>query len=330
MMNFETTRPTLSQRQKQRYHERYLEQRRKYEEQQALLTASPQKTSVSTLLRAEKPQVICAVLEPKVTCASAEIADAPRSLYIFDEFGIKKLCPQASLDLTHRLNECQYVQPVLVGGSPPKKKYPPKKKKEKNKSTLPLITSTQLGQINRVVPYDRPIETTLRFNGALITDGSGLLSGRFSLRNPLRAFNGSGSYVNAVDFASLFDQYKVIWFLLQVEPTGATKGPIVTSFDYDSPDTSTPNYANIVNYGGYRIFASDRQYEIGSKIPNITSGFDTSTDPPTALVVHQGGWIDAATPAAPGNMFIGGQNLGNSVTIANFVATMRILWRFRR
>ena len=220
----------------------------------------------------------------------------------------------------------------LCGGGRRKGGRRRKKKNRRGAGGSSLNYGKQLGQINRVARLDAPITTTLRFNASLITDGVGVLAARFSLRNPLRAFNGSGAYVNAVDYGALYDQYKVTAFCFQFEPApnGPPKGGVVIAYDYDSNDTTTPNYANIVNYGAYRIFNVGQQFETATKLPVLTSAFDTSTDPPTAITVHRGGWIDAATPAVCGNMFIGGTNLGNSITLGTFVLTLRVRWRFRR
>jgi hypothetical protein len=220
---------------------------------------------------------------------------------------------------------------LLNGGA--KKKQIKRRKGRGRPRRMPMIRNVQLGQINKMNGLDRPIVTTLRYNASLITDGSGTLSARFSLRNPLTAFNGSGPYVSAVDYATLYDQYKIKAFCFQFQPaaTGPSKGGVVLSYDYDSLDSAgTPNYANILNYGRYANFAVNMQFESSTRVPNITSAINTSTDPPTALIVHQGGWIDAATPAAPGHMYIGGINLGNSVTLGTFVLTLRTAWRFRR
>jgi hypothetical protein len=197
----------------------------------------------------------------------------------------------------------------------------------------PISQLVQLGQINQHVRVDPPITTTLRYNGVLTTDGAGTLSARFSLRNPLQAFNGSGSYVNATDYASIYDMYRVDRFTIQMEPlpTGPVKGGFVIAADFDANNsTAVPNYANILNYAKYATGNIGLQAQFSTRVPKLMSSVDTSTDPPTTITVHQGGWMDAATPAAVGHVYIGGINLGASVSLCTFVLTMTIKWKFRR
>jgi hypothetical protein len=217
---------------------------------------------------------------------------------------------------------------ALVGGNPPKRK-----RKKRRAGDSRMLAGKQLGQINRWVPFDRHITVTLRYNNVLTTDGSGTLAAKFALRNLLACFNGSGAAVNAADFSALFDQVRIELVIIQCEPApnGPAKGSIVVAVDQDAQSSSpTPNYANILNYGGYNMYDVGKQFEIRVKVPRLMSSFNNTVDPPTGITAYKGGWVDAATVDAPGYIFLGGVNLGNSVQLESFVLTYITSFRFRR
>lgn len=152
----------------------------------------------------------------------------------------------------------------LLGGvrQRPKRRGKPNRTKARKRNVQdPTPQARQEGQINAFIPRPRDAITPIKFNGALIADGSGVVSARFNVLNPLRAFNGSGTYVNALDFGGTYDRYKVKSFIFQYMASSPVQaGVIVTAFDWDAPDLLTPNYANTLNYANYKQFTASRNF----------------------------------------------------------------------
>jgi len=223
--------------------------------------------------------------------------------------------------------------PTLLGGGKRKGK---KKTNKKRRNGTSMVSCRQEGSINTWVRSDPVVKTTMRYNGILTADGSGVIQARFSLRNPTRAQNGAGSYTGAAQFGVIYDEYKVTRFVFQYEPLVAVGtnalGPLYCAFDYDSTDQSNQSLTNISEYGNYGNFDSRKAFEITSKIPALTSGeaFDINGDSDAAVPIHRGGYMDFADPPINGCMFIAGDNFPASAPIGRVVCTMHILLRRRR
>jgi hypothetical protein len=251
--------------------------------------------------------------------------------YQYDQFGIKQLNTDSATVLQCGKAEVDYLLPTLVGGNPryrrKKRKYGPKKRKNIRTSAPSAV---QEGQINLYNPRPRNSIEPIKFNVQIVADALGNVSRRFSVRNPQRAVDGSGTYVNATDLAALFDQYKVLQYILQYFPASPVQpGVVATAFDWDAPDAATPNYANTLNYANCKTFTACKPFQIRSRVPYLTEG-TLDTDGARPCPIHQNGNLDYAGPPVQGNFILNMIQCTPLSVIGAIVCTMLIESSFRR
>jgi hypothetical protein len=213
-----------------------------------------------------------------------------------------------------------------------------KGRKEGRKNGNRKINSTavfgkQLGQVNTAAQTTEVSSTIIRYIGKVTSDGVGQINTRFSLRNPLRAQDGGGTYNEIAEWAALYDEYKVTSFTVQfspLSPVGITAlGTLYSCVDFDSPDTPLVGGANeAVNYNNYRTWNPREQFEMWCKVPKIAGAETVVVGDPA--VIHQGGWFDYQKPPINGNVYFTGENHPNSTAIGRVVLTMKIVNRRRR
>lgn len=207
-------------------------------------------------------------------------------------------------------------------------------KRQARRADRQLLTGgKQLGQINKNISSDETIRTIVRYLGKVNSDGAGQVNTRFSLRNPLRAQDGSGSYNEIAEWAALYDEYKVNRFILQfcpVAPVGITSlGVLVTCCDFDVPDTAlVGGLGDAIDYNNMKSWNPRLQFETWVKPPVISSARTLVVGDPA--VVHQGGWFDFQIPPLDGNMFLTGENHPASTLIGRVILTLDISCRRRR
>lgn len=231
-----------------------------------------------------------------------------------------------------------YVPPLLGGarrGRGRGRTQRPRRQKRYTEN-IPRPKLYQEGTIAKPAMFDKPIMVTLSYNTSLVTDASGNLSTRFNIRNPLRAKDGSGTYVGATDVGSMMDEYKVLKFTIQYEPLlpvgNAIGGAIVMAPDYDSPDNLNANVANVKEYGNAGVVDSRKPWVWSIKPPVLYSGQSaTGSDPPfVPLIVNAPGYFDFTTPPVNGVLLLAGDGLPPNTAIGRIFLTLRIKARVRR
>lgn len=194
----------------------------------------------------------------------------------------------------------------------------------------PMPQSRQEGQINSFTPGPKDFVSVYKFNSTIIADGAGIVNTRFNVRNPQRARDGSLAYVNVLDVGTMFDRYKVTHFIFQFSPTSPVQpGIIATAFDWDAPDSSTPNFANTINYANYKQFTASRGFSEKSRIPMLTEG-TRDVEEARPVIIHQGGFLDFATPPVQGQFLFNAIQCTPLATIGSVICTMVIRARSRR
>jgi len=206
-----------------------------------------------------------------------------------------------------------------------------KGKREKANSTA--VFGKQLGQVNSAAQTTEVSTTIIRYIGKVSSDSLGNVNTRFSLRNPLRAQDGGGSYNEIAEWAALYDEYKVVSFTMQfspLAPVGITAlGTLYSCVDFDAPDTVlTGGAADAVNYNNYRTWNPREQFEMWCRIPKLAGGETVIVGDPA--VIHQGGWFDYQKPPINGNCYLTGENHPGSTAIGRVVLTLKIVNRRRR
>jgi hypothetical protein len=224
---------------------------------------------------------------------------------------------------------------LIVGGvrtnkRPKRGRKPRRTNARKRNVGNPLPQARQEGQINTFIPRPRDAIVPIVYNGNLTADAAGLVSARFSVRNPRRAFNGSGDYVNNFDFGTTFDKYRPNFWVFQFTPTSPVQaGSLATAFDWDAPDSSTPNYANTINYAIHKQFVTCKPFTEMSKVPYLTEG-TIDTDEARPAVIHQNGFLDFAKPPVQGQFYFNAQQCTPLSNVGTFVLTMVLQIRARR
>lgn len=223
--------------------------------------------------------------------------------------------------------------PVLVGGVKNRRARPPRRRRNgRRKLTVPrMVTASQLGQVNQKIRTNDVLHTVWRYIGKVASDAVGNISTRFSIRDPQRAQDGSGSYQEITAYAGLYDEYKVLTFTLQyvpVAPVGITPlGYVMTVFDYDDPDTSNIGVVAASEYMNMKVFNSREAFRISTRVPRLSEGITTDGTP---AIIHQGGFIDFNKPPVEGNMFLTGENFSPNSAIARVILTMSVMLRKKR
>jgi len=218
-----------------------------------------------------------------------------------------------------------------------KKNRPSKRQREAyNRLTNRNPVVTYSGKdINRgMTPPSAIIRETLIFTSSIVSDSGGLISARFSLRNPLAALNGSGTYVGAAEFGGLFDCYRPLTLLVQlapIVPRGTTAfGALITAADFDNINAA-PNFSNVYEFDNRRVLDAWKNNSIDVKIPRLSSGqrFDGVGDP-IPVTIQQGGWIDFATPPEEGTIFLSGIGFPASTAIYFAMCVMTVELKYKR
>jgi hypothetical protein len=214
-----------------------------------------------------------------------------------------------------------------------RRRGPRRGKGRKRNGEFSLVQSKQLGQINRGTDTVQTVKTVVRFIGKISSDVGGFIATRFNIRNPLRAQDGAGTYTEAVAFSGLYDEYRPEYFVLRyipVAPTGITPlGYLAAAFDYDHNDASNISVTDVVDYQNMRIFDPRNQFMIKGRIPRIVEGTsDTAETRP--ITIHQGGFIDFATPPVQGVLFLTGENFSASSAVGRLVLDMHMTFRRKR
>jgi hypothetical protein len=221
--------------------------------------------------------------------------------------------------------------PCLLGGGKTKKrksKFRPKRKRTIRKQ--PMISSGQLGlrippQMKANYPYVREF---WRYNLILETDGSGSISAFVSLRNPLAAINGSGTYPRAADLAVVYDEFKpinvatVLDFLF-INPQ---QGDIAISTDYDSIPAGPYTYTQLVDTQYARIFNGTNQIQYSTRVPKLSEG--TYRERPA--IIHQGGFYDFNSPPDEGFIAIAAERYVPNTRLFRLTVMMEVVMRRRR
>lgn len=196
-----------------------------------------------------------------------------------------------------------------------------------------LVGSRQLGQINANTDTVETVRTVVRYIGKISSDAAGFISTRFSIRNPTRAQDGAGTYTEAVTFSGLYDEYRPEKFILRyipVSPTGITPlGYLAAAFDYDHNDAANLSITDVIDYQNMRIFDPRNQFLITGRVPRLVEGTsDTAETRP--VTIHQGGFIDFATPPVQGVLFLSGENFSASSAVGRLVLDMHMTFRRKR
>jgi hypothetical protein len=197
-------------------------------------------------------------------------------------------------------------------------------------ATNGLVAGYQLGVRNpsTFTQYPPTVTDDFRYEQVIETDGAGSFSAFVSLRNPLTALNGSGTYSRAPSFANLYDEYHVVSLsliidFLQLSPiNGFTR----IAVDYDSIPSGTYTPGDLRDNEYMREFSGTNQIAYEANVKNLSEG--TYRDRPA--VIHQSGWYDFNTPPDEGFIAIAGERFTPGGRIANITLNMRVRMRRRR
>jgi hypothetical protein len=214
-----------------------------------------------------------------------------------------------------------------------KRQVPNKNQQRKNIAKRLTSMNSDMSVIGlRPLSDNRTITCDFRYQTAISATAGGLVSAVFSLRNPTRAVNGSGTYDDVSGIANVFDQYKVTDWCLEYTPIPAINSfsfpPLYLAADFDDEDT-TPltTYAQVNGYNNRLIWDTRYANAFKVKIPEITSGLDAEGGP---CVIHKDGFMDFQNPPLNGVVFAVGTGYPASLLLGQLSLTMRMVLKYQR
>lgn len=166
----------------------------------------------------------------------------------------------------------------------------PRARQTKKKGNSDRIqASSGFGQVVRFP--DNVYRTVLRSNGAQNTNGAGVISGNMT-NNP----SGANLWSS---FAALFDSYRVTKMTYEMIPFQTYEysinyPPLVYGYDEDASSfpSGITSMATALEYVNARIVPSSEHSWFSVRPKPITSSAAFTG----AYTVHEGGWLDTATP----------------------------------
>jgi len=184
----------------------------------------------------------------------------------------------------------------------------------------------------RPLSEDRQIVQDFRFSATLSSSVTGTVSTVFSLRDPARAINGSGTFSDITDIANVFDQYKVMKYCIEYTPIPAINSfslpPLYLATDFDDTDAvPLTTYAQANAYSNRIIWDSRYSNAQLIRVPEITSGVSPTNTP---CIIHKDGFMDFANPPVNGVVYMVGTGFPNSLQLGVLSLTMRLCLKYQR
>ncbi len=217
--------------------------------------------------------------------------------------------------------------PLLVGGFRKKKKH---MRKGGRKRTKDKVYALQLGQRNPsdMTRFKPNVLDEWRYEFKLGSDSSGNLSAYASLRDPLRAVNGSGVYERADRFGKVYDEFKILTTCLTINfvTLNTQQGALTIAADYDSIGTGVYTPTDLRDNQYMRKFTAGNMISYVAREIPISEGTYLSG----IATIHQSGWYDFNSPPAEGVIIITGESFPASGAVARCILTQRVLMRRRR
>jgi len=216
---------------------------------------------------------------------------------------------------------------LLPGGYRKKKKINRKRRRVRKGNQQTSLLSEKGDQRGLLVP--NPIVTVFfRKTVNISTDAAGKFTIYGALRSVIQAYNNTNPFDRAAEYARLYDTYKPtsirLYMTLQAPMVQAT-GRIGTSVDYDHTPPSSFTIDDLTNSALYREHRNVGTIDvmIPLKKRKITEGeFTPNGADPSIAIVHQGGYLDFATPVTTGTWFMAGENLPVSSRVGTLVISM--------
>lgn len=193
-----------------------------------------------------------------------------------------------------------------------------------------LIFSSQLGLENptSMTHFTPWVQDEWRYDGKVSTDTSGQFSLFFSLRNPLAAINGSGTYDRAQKFALLYDEYKIQSLTVVFDPLQlqVQTGHLGIATDYDSVGTGTYTFGDLRDNQYLRDYRALNQICYAAKEVPLSEG--TYRERPATI--HQKGWYDFNSPPEEGYIVMTGEDFTPNAAAGRVLLTLKVKLRRRR
>jgi len=193
-----------------------------------------------------------------------------------------------------------------------------------------LVQGHQLGLRNplAMTHYPHCIKDEWRFESKVSSDGSGAFSQYFSLRNPLNAVNGSGTYPRAPGFANLYDEYQIERLTVVFDPLQlqVQTGRIGMAVDYDSIPSGTYTFSDLRDNEYLRDFRALNQIAYEAHEVPLTQG----TYRGTSSTIHTKGWYDFNSPPEEGFVAMAGEFFTPNAAVGMVLLTMTVRMRRRR
>jgi hypothetical protein len=187
------------------------------------------------------------------------------------------------------------------------------------------------------VANKRVVKRCLRFFVAgVTTDATGNFVHRVSLRNLQRAFDGSGTYVDAANLAQVYDCYKPVWLRIQTVPTFAINnfsvGSITMCVDDDDNDTSQviATVSDAIGYGEVATINSRDSSLTTFKIRSLSSGTIPGTVTTSPATILSGGFLDFNGPPFEGVVYMVGGNFPANLPVLDLFLEMDVLLQLSR
>jgi len=182
---------------------------------------------------------------------------------------------------------------------------------------------------------DKAIRMSLTFFAQITSDEVGQVSHRVSLRNIERAYDGTGTYEDAVNLSNVFDTYKPEYLTFETVPIFAintfSAGSLIFACDKDDNDLSQSvnTYAAAASYANKYMIDPREKNCFTFRIPKLSAGSIPGTLTTIPAVINNG-FLDFAAPPYEGVVYIVGGGYPANLTICDLVLTMHLLVKYKR
>lgn len=197
-----------------------------------------------------------------------------------------------------------------------------------------MYTAYQDSAPLKPLSQEREYTVDMRFTTVLVpTSGTTIFGLRTSMTNLSRVTNGTSTYIDATQYATVFDWYRITHikydYIPILVPDLRQSFPIIIVNDTDDPDTANlANYIEATEYQNYVMRKSDEPWQYNCKVPKFESipNVGTVTTTPCSI---QNGFIDFAQNPVLGAVKMYADTV-NSSNFGRLVITARVVMKRQR
>lgn len=230
------------------------------------------------------------------------------------------------------------AHPCLVAGGRTRYKRKTRQGKKKNyKRKTNLRPGAVEGRaLGLVVPRPKKpllIKDVWRRDIDISSNSGGIVLAYSSIRDPQALLNGNGSFVRAVKQASLYDEYKVIrcTYVFECIHNDLKIGKLRMAVDYDSVPTAAPTFSELRDDDTMVEYTENmRQIKFVVEVPDLNEGITSAGSPDDTAIIHQGGFLDFASPPINGYTAIAGEFFTASTAVLSGYVEWEVIMRRRR